>query len=61
MMATQCKTISRTHASEIALYDDYPVVETMMGAMGFGMPLDYTPMLAYPGTIAFRWALRDCD
>lgn len=55
MMATQCKTISRIHASEIALYDDYPVVETMMDAMGFGMPLDYVPMLAYPGTIAFQW------
>jgi hypothetical protein len=23
--------------------------------MGFGRPLDYTPMLAYPGTIAFQW------
>jgi 2,4-diaminopentanoate dehydrogenase len=55
MMATQCKTISRIHASEIALYDDYPVAETMMDAMGFAMPLDYVPMLAYAGTIAFQW------
>ena len=25
-----------------------------MDAMGFGRPLDYTPLLAYPGTIAFQ-------
>jgi 2,4-diaminopentanoate dehydrogenase len=55
MLATQSKSIRRIHAAEIALYDDYPVVETMMDAMGFGRPLDYTPMLAYPGTIAFQW------
>jgi hypothetical protein len=55
MLATQSKSIQTIRASEIALYDDYPVVETMRDAMGFGMPLDYTPMLAYPGTIAFQW------
>jgi 2,4-diaminopentanoate dehydrogenase len=55
MLATQSKSITSIHASEIALYDDYPVVETMKDAMGFGCPLDYTPLLAYPGTIAFQW------
>jgi 2,4-diaminopentanoate dehydrogenase len=55
MLATQSKSIRSIHASEIALYDDYPVVETMMDAMGFGRPLDYTPLLAYPGTIGFQW------
>ncbi len=55
MLATQSKTITSIHASEIALYDDYPVVDTMMDAMGFGRPLDYVPLLAYPGTIAFQW------
>lgn len=55
MMATQSKSITKIHASEIALYDDYPVVETMMDAMGFGRPLDFVPLLAYPGTIAFQW------
>ncbi|MGB9227693.1 dihydrodipicolinate reductase [Mycobacterium sp.] len=55
MLATQSKSISSIHASEIALYDDYPVVETMMEAMGFGQPLDYVPLLSYPGTIAFQW------
>jgi hypothetical protein len=55
MLATQSKSIRTIKASEIALYDDYPVVETMMDAMGFGRPLDYTPMLAYPGAIAFQW------
>ncbi|MDT5347576.1 MAG: hypothetical protein QOH91_863, partial [Mycobacterium sp.] len=55
MLATQSKSIAKIHASEIAMYDDYPVVETMMDAMGFGRPLDYVPLLAYPGAIAFQW------
>jgi 2,4-diaminopentanoate dehydrogenase len=55
MLATQSKTIRTIRASEIALYDDYPVVETMMDAMGFGRPLDFTPMLASPGVIGFQW------
>ncbi|WP_068270186.1 dihydrodipicolinate reductase [Aldersonia kunmingensis] len=55
MLATQSKSIRTISASEIALYDDYPVAETMMDAMGFGRPLDYMPALAYPGTIAFQW------
>jgi 2,4-diaminopentanoate dehydrogenase len=54
-LATQSKSIRRIHASEIALYDDYPVVETMMDGMGFGRPLDYTPTLAHPGAIGFQW------
>lgn len=55
MLATQSKSITKIHASEIALYDDYPVVETMTDAMGFGRPLDFVPMLSYPGAIAFQW------
>lgn len=55
MLATQSKSIRRIHAAEIALYDDYPVVETMSDAMGFGRPLDYPALLSYPGAIAFQW------
>ncbi len=55
MLATQSKGIRSIRASEVALYDDYPVVDTMMDAMGFGRPLDFTPMLANPGVIGFQW------
>ena len=55
MLATQSKSIRRIHAAEIALYDDYPVAETMSDAMGFGRPLDYPALLSLPGTIAFQW------
>jgi 2,4-diaminopentanoate dehydrogenase len=55
MLATQSKTIRSIRASEIALYDDYPVVDTMVEAMGFGRPLDFVPLLANPGVIAFQW------
>jgi 2,4-diaminopentanoate dehydrogenase len=55
MLATQSKKIRTIRASEVALYDDYPVVDTMMDAMGFGRPLDFVPMLANPGVIGFQW------
>ena len=55
MLATQSETIRTIHASEVALYDDYPVVDTMMDGMGFGRPLDFTPMLANPRVIGFQW------
>jgi 2,4-diaminopentanoate dehydrogenase len=54
-LATQSKTISSIRASEIALYDDYPVTDVMMDGMGFGRPLDFSPLLATPGAIAFEW------
>jgi 2,4-diaminopentanoate dehydrogenase len=55
VLATQSKTIRSIKASEVALYDDYPVVDTMMNAMGFGRPLDFVPMLATPGVIGYQW------
>jgi hypothetical protein len=55
VLATQSKTIHSIKASEVALYDDYPVVDTMMDGMGFGRPLDFVPMLATPGAIGFQW------
>jgi len=55
MLTTQSKTIRTIKASEVALYDDYPVTDTMMEGMGFGRPLDYVPMLASPGAIGFQW------
>lgn len=55
MLATQSKSITKIHAGEIAMYDDYPVAETMRDAMGFGLPLDATPYLGFPGAIAFQW------
>jgi hypothetical protein len=55
MLTTQSKSIRSIRATEIAMYDDYPVTDTMMEGMGFGRPLDYVPMLANPGVIAFQW------
>jgi hypothetical protein len=55
MLTTQSKKIRSIKASEVALYDDYPVTDTMMEGMGFGQPLDYVPMLATPGAIGFQW------
>ena len=55
VLATQSKSITKIYSSEIAMYDDYPVAEAMRDAMGFGLPLDATPYLAYPGAIAFQW------
>ncbi|HXZ61998.1 MAG TPA: hypothetical protein VEG62_04585 [Acidimicrobiales bacterium] len=55
VLATQSNTIRSIRASELFLYDKYPVTFTMMDVMGFGKPLDYEPMLALPGAQAAAW------
>ena len=39
----------RSTRTELFLYDGYPVTFDMFDVMGFGMPMDYEPMLATPG------------
>ena len=55
LMTTQCKSIRRITASEVALNDHYPVADVMMDGMGFGRPLDFEPMLKTPGFIELAW------
>ena len=55
VLATQSSAIRTLRASEIALYDDYPVADVMMDGMGFGRPMDFEPLVALPGVITHEW------
>ena len=55
VLMTQSASIEKVHSYEIALYDDYGVVDIMSDALGFGRPLDYQPWIAFPGAIAGEW------
>jgi hypothetical protein len=55
LLATQSNTIRSIRSSELFLYDKYPVTFVMMDVMGFGMPIDYEPLLAMPGAQASAW------
>ena len=40
---------------EIVNYATYDQPETLLNIMGFGQPLDATPMLLIPGSLGFAW------
>lgn len=55
-LATQSKAIRSVRVTEVALNDHYPVASVMMDGMGFGRPLDFTPLLSQPGVIEDSWS-----
>ena len=52
VFSTACRSVSKVHCYELALYDDYGVEEIMIDALGFGRPLDFEPWIMLPGAIA---------
>jgi 2,4-diaminopentanoate dehydrogenase len=56
VLATQSKTIRTVRVTEVSLNDHYPVASVMMDGMGFGRPLDFTPLLSQPGVIEGSWS-----
>jgi len=55
VLATMSNTIRSVRSSELFLYDQYPVEFVLRDSMGFGLPLDATPLLALPGAQAATW------
>ena len=55
MLATQSSSIRPIRCAEIFLYDQYPVVFSIRDVMGFGMPMDYEPLLATRGAQSGAW------
>jgi hypothetical protein len=55
VLATQSSSIRTLRASEISLYDDYPVADVMMDGMGFGRPMDFEPLVGLPGVVTHEW------
>jgi len=57
LLTTMSNSITSIRASEIAMYDTYPVEFMMKEVMGFGKPIDDDQaMLALPGSILSAWA-----
>lgn len=50
-----CGTWRRLRLSEIINYSTYNQPEVLFDTMGFGGPLDHTPLLLTPGTLEFAW------
>ncbi len=55
LLCTQSDRITSIHSTELFLYADYPVTFDMFDVMGFGMPMDYEPLLATPGGPTAAW------
>lgn len=47
--------VDSVRIQEILDYSTYPNPETLFNIMGFGQPLDSTPILLLPGTLTLAW------
>ncbi|AFA76129.1 dihydrodipicolinate reductase DapB (plasmid) [Gordonia polyisoprenivorans VH2] len=50
-----CQHVEQIRCMEIADYATYDGTEVMVDVMGFGAPLDQTPMLFLPGILGLAW------
>lgn len=55
LLTTMSRTITSVRTQEIFCYDTYPDEFMMRDVFGFGHPLDYTPMMQYPGVQQHAW------
>jgi hypothetical protein len=54
-LASTCQRIEQITCYELADYATYDGTEVMFDLMGFGSPVDSTPMLFLPGVLALAW------
>lgn len=50
-----CQRVEQIRIAEILNYSTYNQPHTLFDIMGFGKPLDETPMLLMPGILTFAW------
>jgi hypothetical protein len=50
-----CERIDSVRVTENLNYDTYDQAEVLFSTMGFGQPLDATPLLLLPGALALAW------
>lgn len=50
-----CERIDSIRVLEILNYDTYDQATVLFDTMGFGHPLDHTPLLLFPGALTFAW------
>jgi hypothetical protein len=54
-LASTCQRIEQVKCYELADYATYDGAEVMFDLMGFGHPVDSTPMLFLPGVLGLAW------
>ncbi len=54
-LASTCQRIEQIRCYELADYATYDGAEVMFDLMGFGHPVDSTPMLFLPGVLGLAW------
>jgi 4-hydroxy-tetrahydrodipicolinate reductase len=54
-LAGTCQSIEQVRCMEIVDYATYDSAVVMFEVMGFGKPLDETPMLLQPGVLSMAW------
>ena len=54
-LASTCQRVEQIRCYELADYATYDGAEVMFDLMGFGRPVDETPMLFLPGVLGFAW------
>lgn len=54
-LASTCRQIEQVRCLELADYATYDGSTVMFDVMGFGTPLDRTPMLLQPGVLGIAW------
>jgi 2,4-diaminopentanoate dehydrogenase len=50
-----CESITEIRVQEILNYDTYDQREVLEDTMGFGKPLDHTPMILIPSILGYAW------
>jgi hypothetical protein len=55
MLTTACARVDRVRVMEILNYATYNQPEVLFSTMGFGQPLDATPLLLIPGALTMAW------
>jgi hypothetical protein len=50
-----CSRVDQVRIQEILNYDTYDQPEVLFGTMGFGQPLDSTPLILFPGALTMAW------
>ncbi len=54
-LASTCQRVEQVKCYELADYATYDGAEVMFDLMGFGHPVDSTPMLFLPGVLGLAW------
>lgn len=54
-LLSACERIDSVRVMEILNYSTYDQPEVLFGTMGFGQPLDASPLLVLPGVLSLAW------